>query len=195
MDGVTIVTKAALARAIGRSAGRVSQFINEGKLCPPALLQDGRIDLAAALAQLEPFLGSQDTVPDSRRPTIPAPPSPMAVAKIRLAEAAAAKAEHDLEAARGNQAREMAAISVAVARHLADTIVLLLEERRDGLVMAIRESPDHFHARAVAKEADLQFRRDIKGAVEKEGMKLGAWDSPQEFQAALRQAESTWAGG
>lgn len=187
MDEGTITTKAGLARAIRRSPARVSQFISEGKLTPPALLSDGRIDLALALSQLAPFIGERSTE-DAARVATP-PPSPMAVAKLRVAEAAAAKAEHDLEVARGTQAREMTAICVTIARRLAEITIGLLEERRDKLVTKVRLAPTQRDAVAFAKDADLEMRRGMRVAIEKEGIKLGVFTSSDDFEAGLREAE------
>lgn len=50
------VTKSAFAALIGRSPGRISQFIAEGKLTAPALRADGKIDPLLGAKQLRVVL-------------------------------------------------------------------------------------------------------------------------------------------
>ncbi len=187
MNGEAIVTKAALARAIGRSSARVSQFIQEGKLAPPALLPDGRVDLALAVEQLRPFLGDA-SAPREIVAATPAPPSAMASAKLRQAEAAAARAELDLAVAQRTLERELMAGVIAYAKDVGGVIVELLDGRRDHLASAVHGASGISAAREVIKQADLKLRRDFGAAVEREGFRLGLWSSPEEFQAAVEAA-------
>lgn len=193
MNGGSIVSKAALARAIGRSPARVSQFIQEGKLAPPALLPDGRVDLALAVEQLRPFLGDA-MAPREIAAATPAPPSPMAAAKLRQAQAAAARAELELEAAQGTQQRELMAGVVSFTKDIGSIILELLDERRDRLASAVQGASGISDAREAVRRADLQLRRDFASAVEKEGYRLGLWASREEFEADLAKARLELAG-
>lgn len=187
MNGGPIVTKAALARTVGRSSARISQLIAEGKLAPPALLPDGRIDLAIAIEQLRPFLGDA-SAPREIAAATPAPPSAMASAKLRQAEAAAARAELDLAVAQRTLERELMAGVIAYAKDTGSIIVELLDGRRDHLASAVHGAGGISTAREIIKQADLQLRRDFGRALEKEGYRLGLWTSPEEFQAAVAEA-------
>lgn len=187
MAGLTVVTKAELARRIGRSPARISQLIAAGRLGPPALLENGSVDLDAALAQLAPFLEEDRAGAVSAAPK-PAVPSPMADARLRLALAQAAKAEADLEAARGQHRREATLLLVAAAESLASIVIEMMDARREGLVLAVLAAPGTVEAVAAAKEADLTFRRGFAAAAEAHAVRAGMWPNVDEFRAARQLA-------
>lgn len=172
MGNEMIVSKSDLARRIGRSPARVSQFIREGRLTAPALLEDGRIDLEAALVQLAPFLMQDGPLqPKPARP--PAAPSPMAEAKLALARAQVAKVEAELAASRG--AYERAAMNAVkrAGERVGALLVDLLDLRLATLVGSIRAAATERSAFTVAKAADDELRHRFCRELSAEVAKIG----------------------
>lgn len=181
METGEVVTKAELARRIGRSPARVSQLIRDGRLAPPALLVDGRIDLVAAMAQLSPFLEAAPA-PVSRPP--PAAPGPMAEAKLRLAQAQAARAEADLEAARGVHRRDALTGAVTAADYIMEQWKAAAERYRVDLVVTVRSAGTEREAHEAARRLERELMAELRQIALAEAGRAGA-DLPEADRRAI----------
>jgi hypothetical protein len=164
MEPVEIETKSAFARRVGRSPARISQWQSEGRLVPPAVRPDGRIDVALALAQLEGLL-APGAPAANREPAARRAPSEFAAARLRREQAAATRAEIELGAVEGRYRRDALAPFVAGAATLGDVLLASLDVRRLDLVNRIRAAPDQAAALASAKAMDLALRAVLYGEV------------------------------
>lgn len=160
MSNGVIETRSAFARRVGRSPARITQWANQGTLSPPALLDDGRIDVDAALAQLAAVLAPLPAA-SGRPPTASRPPSEFAMARLRREQAAARRSEIELAAVEGRYRKEGLSATVAVAFELCAALRQQLDYRRDDLVRQLRAAPDNRAAAVLATSMDRDFQQAV----------------------------------
>jgi hypothetical protein len=146
-----VITKSEFARRAGVEAAAVSAWISRGQLTPPALLEDGRIDVQLAGAQLRERLDPARTTLDFERLLDPdADPSArggpaalierareqrieendLRLRRLKREELERARSLVPADAAAQSHARHFEELLTAVEQWLPD---LVLNQRSDGL--------------------------------------------------------------
>lgn len=187
---VTIVPPATYATLRGVSRQYVHKLIRDGKLTPPAVTADRKIDIAEAdrqlAAQRDPGKGRRgrpalDETDMLRLVPEPVPPVPLgqgpaqgtlAHAKLLAAQSQAVIAQEQARKARGES------VDIKAARRVTDlfaeAVVQALEKLGEDAVTALRSAATTDEARRAWKKLQAQVQLEVPAIAGRLGRELGA---------------------